>query len=234
MIGTPTPAGLIREKIAERERQMQTSFPAKVVAGSYDASLGTVTVEPQFFEAWREGAERVTEAPAQAADAYIENVPVAFPRSGDFCITFPIADDSFGLVTCTKYSLDVWREAGNVSDPGDLRRFTMSGAVFHPVNLYPEESNIGTVGTVDETVFVLSEDPSNADWLCLYTETKQNLDDILTALDHLESKFNAHTHVYNLPLHPAVPPTGPTAAPTSPAAHSYAVTDPQNAKVKVE
>lgn len=231
-IGTPTTAGAVRDAIEQRERQMQTSFPARVVAGSYDASLGTVTVEPMFYEAWREGSERVVEAPANEADAYVEDVPVAFPRSGDFCITFPIADDSFGLVTCTKYALDVWREAGTVSDPGDLRRFTMSGAVFHPVNLYPEDANIGTIGTVDETVFVLSEDPANADWLCLYTETKQNLDDIKTVLDDLISAHDSHIHTTTATV--GTGPVGVISAPTVTTSETYTVTDPQNAKVKVE
>jgi hypothetical protein len=135
----------IQNQIEQRERQMQTAFPAKVL--SWDSSTNTVQLEPQFFEVWRDGEERRTETIAAPEDAYIDNVPVLFPRSGTWSITFPIEAGSFGLVICTKYSLDVWRNQGNAGDPGDLRRFTMSGAVFHPVNLHPNGSALSNVSS---------------------------------------------------------------------------------------
>jgi hypothetical protein len=49
------------------------------------------------------------------------------------------------MVICTKYSLDAFRNQGHRVDPGDLRRFTMSGAVFHPVNLHPNSSALSNV-----------------------------------------------------------------------------------------
>jgi len=119
---------------------MQTAFPAKVIG--YHSASGTVTVEPQFLEVWRENDARRAEEIDAPEDAYVENVPILFPHGGGLQITFPVNAGDFGLVTCTKYSLDVWREAATMGDPGDLRRFTMSGAVFHPVNLYPTSGYI--------------------------------------------------------------------------------------------
>jgi len=140
MSATPPLSSFTRNQIEQRERQMQTAFPAKVL--DWQSSTNTVQLEPQFFEVWRDGEERRTETIEAPEDAYIDNVPVLFPRSGSWSITFPIETGSFGLVVCTKYSLDVWRNQGNATDPGDLRRFTMSGAVFHPVNLHPNGSNL--------------------------------------------------------------------------------------------
>ena len=124
---------------------MQTAFPAKVL--DWNSSANTVQLEPQFLEVWRDGEERRAETIEAPEDAYIDNVPVLFPRSGSWSITFPIETGSFGLVVCTKYSLDVWRNQGNATDPGDLRRFTMSGAVFHPVNLHPNGSALSSVSS---------------------------------------------------------------------------------------
>lgn len=182
MSGTSTDLEKIRGQIAERERSIQTAFPGKVIA--YDAATGTVKLEPQFLETWRSGTERVSEA--VSSENYIENVPVCFPRSGDFSITFPIATGSFGLVLCTKYSLDVWREAGTATDPGDLRRFTLSGATFHPVNLSPTASQLTSI---DTSHIILSEGGATD-----YVALKADVQDIKTFLDEIKTDFNSHTH----------------------------------------
>lgn len=220
---TPTLPAYIREQQEQRERQMQTSFPAKVI--EYDGDTGTVTLEPQFYEVWRDtDGSRRREEIENKEDAYIANVPIAFPQASGFRITFPVAADDWGLVTCTKYSLDLWRQQGDVNDPGDLRRFTMSGAVFHPVNLQPDASNIVHDGDGDDCI-VLSQG-GDVDWLCLYTEVKQNLDDIKDA-------FANHTHVYNECSGGDVGVVAPGSTETS-TDYGYTVTDPKNAKVKVE
>ena len=137
---TPRLPTYVRARQERRELGMQTSFPAKVLR--WDSSANTVTLKPQFLEtSVGLRGDRVSEPEPDA----ITNVPVLYPRSGAWAITFPIELGTFGLVTCTKYSLDRWRESGGVGDPGDLRRFTMSGAVFHPVNLYPDNAALSNV-----------------------------------------------------------------------------------------
>lgn len=141
---TPPPVTFVESIQERRERSMQTGFPARVV--NWDSSTNTVELEPQFIETWvnRDGT-RETESGDYST---IGNVPVLFPRSGQWSITFPIVTGSFGLVLCTKYSLDRWRsQSGLASDPGDLRRFTMSGATFHPVNLHPDNSALSSIDT---------------------------------------------------------------------------------------
>jgi hypothetical protein len=165
----------IQNQIEQRERQMQTAFPAKVL--SWASSTNTVQLEPQFFEVWRDGEERRTETIAAPEDAYIDNVPVLFPRSGTWSITFPIVPGSFGLVICTKYSLDVWRNQGNAGDPGDLRRFTMSGATFHPVNLHPNGS---ALSSVDSGFMCLA---GTGDYMAVASKVELELDRIWSLLE---------------------------------------------------
>ncbi len=49
-------ASYIQNQIEQRERQWQTSFPAKVLKWNPD---NTVQLEPQHIEVWRDGDERL-------------------------------------------------------------------------------------------------------------------------------------------------------------------------------
>jgi len=124
-MSTPNLKTYVRSQTERREQQMQTAFPAKVLGWS--SSDNTVKVEPQFVETWvtRDGVTHYEDAD----NTFIDNVPVCYP----WHITWDITVGAFGLVICTKYSLDLWRQQLRRMDPGDLRRFTMSGATFHPV-----------------------------------------------------------------------------------------------------
>ena len=221
MAFTPSLHAFVNEQIDQRERSVQTSFPAKVV--SYSAAEGVVTVEPQFIEVWRIEDERIQEPIESAADAYIENVPVLFPRSGDFSITFPIAADSFGLVTCTKYSLDVWRSTLE-KDPGDTRKFTMSGAVFHPVNLHPEAS---ALSSVDNTYMILSAGG--------VAELVARADRVEATLQALADEYNVHTHGSPQAATGNLLTTPPSESPTgTPVGFQYTPSSVGADKVKVE
>lgn len=178
---TPLLSTYVRNQTERRERQIQTAFPAKVLDWSSDTN--TVRLEPQFTETWVTPDDETQHEYVPDGDAYIDNVPVLFPRSGDWSITFPIETGSFGLVICTKYSLDAFRNQGNRRDPGDLRRFTMSGAVFHPVNLHP---NASTLSSIPSTTMELSKGGST-EWV-----TVANL--IVAELTSIRTAINTHVH----------------------------------------
>lgn len=150
---TPRLPTYIRARQEERERSMQTAFPAKVTA--WDTASNTVTVEPQHIETWvtLDGVRRSEETPEGIA---ITNVPVCYPRSGQWAVTFPIETGSTGMVICTKYSLEAWRREGNRADPRDVRKFTIAGATFHPVNLVPGADEL----TPDSTYMVIGNRPN--------------------------------------------------------------------------
>ena len=121
---TPLLSTYVRNQTERRERQMQTALPAKVTAWS--SSTNTVELEPQFVETW---TNRDDTRQSEVGEPIIRNVPVCYP----WHMTWDITVGAFGLIICTKYSLDQWRQQLRRMDPGDLRRFTMSGATFHPV-----------------------------------------------------------------------------------------------------
>jgi len=95
------------------------------------------------------------------------------------------------LVVCTKYALDIWRSQGQPRDPGDLRRFGMSGAVFHPVNLHPNNSAISGVDTgVMEIGQILTS--SGASTVTTQFIALANL--IVTELSSIRTVLNTHKH----------------------------------------
>jgi hypothetical protein len=220
---TPLLSTYVRNQTERRERQMQTAFPAKVL--DWQSNTNTVRLEPQFVETWVTSDDQTHYEDVPDGDAYIDNVPVLFPRSGSWSITFPIETGSFGMVICTKYSLDAFRNQGNRVDPGDLRRFTMSGAVFHPVNLHPNSS---ALSSVDESFMILSQGGS-VDFVAL----KEDVDDIKTYLDEIKSDFNQHTHIYSSGPTPGAF-TGAPGASTPPSSITSTYTVTASSKVKVE
>ena len=183
-MSTPSLSTYVRNKGEEREREMQTAFPAKVL--DWDSSTNTVQLEPQFVETWvlRDG----TRTQEEAENTYIDNVPVLFPRSGDWSITFPIETGSYGLVVCTKFSLDVWRNQARRVDPGNLRRFGMSGAVFHPVNLHPNSSTLKAPGDFTASLMEIGDHDKNMRFVALANLVNSELSSIKDALD-------THTHL---------------------------------------
>jgi hypothetical protein len=98
------------------------------------------------------------------------------------------------MVICTKYSLDAFRNQGNRVDPGDLRRFTMSGAVFHPVNLYPNSS---ALSAVDSGFMVLATDATDPKRIHrgeeLQTAIKDALSDFRTGIGQITAELINHT-----------------------------------------
>ncbi len=218
---TPSLEAHINDLIDQRLRQMQTAYPAKVIA--YDSATAIATIQPLFIETWRgPNDERITETIDEDEDAYVENVLVMHPRAGVFRVALPVAPGDTGLAVVTKFSLDRFREGAGMSDPGDLRKFTMSGTIFFPVNLFVDADPIDC--SDDDTVITLSAGGA-VDFLCLYTETKKNFDDISTMLTDVKTVMNSHVHVE----------TGTsTEKLTTPMTAGYGVTDPINTTVKVQ
>ena len=157
---TPLLSTYVRNQTERRERQMQTALPAKVTAWS--SSTNTVELEPQFVETW---TNRDDTRESEVGEPIIRNVPVCYP----WHMTWDITVGAFGLIICTKYSLDQWRQQLRRMDPGDLRRFTMSGATFHPV--------------------VIGESPNATQQFVALA----NL--VKTELDELKTAMNGHVHL---------------------------------------
>lgn len=121
-----TLAELLQLTLDARQTDLNVAMPAKVEA--YDSSAQTVDVVPALNRSVPDGQGNFISQPLPKLSA----VPVAFPRSNGFSVTFPISvGDTVLLVFCQR-NIGIWRSNGNQGDPGDVGMHTLDGAVAIP------------------------------------------------------------------------------------------------------
>ena len=119
------------QEVLERVRgaagaDVRVALPAKVVR--YDATKRQVDAAPCVKEFYTdEDGARVAEALP-----VITSVPVCFPSSGGFSVTFPVSVGDYVLLVFSDLSLDKWLATGGVVDPSDDRRHALIDAVAIP------------------------------------------------------------------------------------------------------
>lgn len=124
---TPSLASVILAAIESRVGQIYTALPGRVT--SYDASDRSANVQLIIRDAYtdEQGVRQTEQYPL------LQHVPVMFPGSGPYSITWPIAVDDTVLVVFSHSSLDRWlANGGDDVDPADDRRHTLSDAVAIP------------------------------------------------------------------------------------------------------
>lgn len=111
---------------------LYSALPGAIVA--YDPATQRADIKPQLKFTLRDefaGKEMLEDLPT------ICDVPIMFPRFGEFMMTMPVAvDDTVLLVFCDR-SIDKWKTNGGNVDPIDLRSHDISDAVAIP-GLYPK------------------------------------------------------------------------------------------------
>lgn len=193
-----TIAEVMRNAIAAKMLDLHTCFPASVE--SYDITEQTVDVKPLL-----KAAIEAQDGLGQAKTLYrsfpvIPAVPVAFPRAGDYFMSFPLKPGHMVWIMCAEQSLDDWfANAGKETEPTDATRHTLNGAVAYP-GVYPSASKLTDVhadnivigkngGTVvhikNNQISLGSETPS--DFVALASK-------VLTELGQVATAFNGHTH----------------------------------------
>lgn len=173
---SPSLADVIIRGMEDRLRSLHTSEPGEIV--SYDATRQTARVRPVVLRGILddEGFIVTEEAPD------IFDVPVVFPRCGLGYMTFPMRVGDTGLIIYPMRDIGQWRATGQLSDPGDHRVCSMSGAVFLP-GIAPD-SEIAAASSSDVVIGVLSTallmlgGPSATDFVALSTK----LDTVINAL----------------------------------------------------
>ena len=188
-------------------RSMWTALPGRVQ--SFDPVKQAADIEPLVHDTWEaeDGTNQTGPLPV------IPSVPVCFPGSGGWRVTFPVAKGDTGLLVFCSRSIDRWLSEGGSVDPQDDRTHDLSDAVFvpgltdfaHPID--PFKNDRMTIGKVGGTQIHLkpsgtqigTDDASQLDKAVIGTPLKTFLTNLLTALNTL-----------NLPV------SGATAGPPAP------------------
>lgn len=103
--------------------EVHTCLPGRVVA--FDSSTQTCSVKPALKRLFY-GDDEATEIPV------IEDVPVVFPGSGNFWVTFDVKVDSYVLLVFAERSIAKWMDLGGIVDPEARHKFDYSDAVAIP------------------------------------------------------------------------------------------------------
>lgn len=125
----------------------------------------------------------------------LPNVPVLFPHSAAFSGTWPLVPGDFVLVIFCASAIGNWRETGDVSDPGDLRRHDLSHGIAIP-GVAPKGTTLPTDPTA--TIFETSA----------HVQIGAAASEFVVLADKMVTAFNAHVH--------ATAGTGPPSTPTTP------------------
>lgn len=97
---------------------MHTAIPGTVV--SFDASTQTCKAQP--------GIKRVFRELGPVDLPQLVDVPVQFPRGGDYVLTFPVANGDECLLVFSERCIDSWYQSGGSQVPTEYRTHDLSDA----------------------------------------------------------------------------------------------------------
>lgn len=125
-MATPTIAEVIRAAIDSRLADVHTCLPGRVV--SYDATKQQADVEIVV----RSAVEASDGSTVHESYPVIPAAPVAWPRGGGYSFQFPLAKGDHVWLMFSEAAMGFWRTSGQVSDPGDLSRHSLSYPIALP------------------------------------------------------------------------------------------------------
>ncbi len=224
---SPTMAEVLRLAVEYHTRDLWTALPGKI--DKFDASNQMADVKPlvQNLTATEDGEELVEPLPI------IPNVPVKWPRSGGFYMTFPVKPGDFCLLIFCSRSIDKYIEGdGEDQNPGDFRTHDLTDAVAH-MGFSPKSQ---AIGDYDEDAAVMGLEGGtririadgliemgvkNAqDQLVVESKNQKQLKAQRDALAAVVKVFNKHKHITTAtvatgPPGTLMPPASPAEAPPS-------------------
>lgn len=191
-------------------KELHTCLPGIVVENdsggtSFDPITQTATIQPSIKKTYVDDDGNdvdIINLPV------ITDVPIRFPKSNKFSISFPLETGDEVLLIFAEQSLDTWHEYGGIQKPDDLRRHAMEDAFAIPMgysqqNLIPNfptenleiklNDGSGSISIApDGTVSIVGTEIilNNGSNLAVQYEALQ------IAFDELQEAFNTHTHIY--------------------------------------
>lgn len=120
---SPDIADVILNALRAQQLEINTCTPGEIV--SYDSTTTTCTVQPAYKRIMVRNREVVSRA-------QISDVPVVFPRSGIYAMTFPISQGDQCMIMYSQRSLDDWLNIGGEVTLRDTRLHDITDAIVIP------------------------------------------------------------------------------------------------------
>lgn len=176
--------------------EIRVSLPAKVV--SFNTATQRATVQPGVREKLlnkSNGQVTFDNLPR------LEEVPVCFPRGGDYAITFPVVAGDEVLLVFSDTNIDSWLARGDVQNWIDRRRHDLTDAVAL-IGLSSAPKAIENFSESDLEIRNLENDIkikiSSGELLLDYKGKTLKLSDSETVLTHGNTKIEMNGTVLNL------------------------------------
>lgn len=118
----PTMFEVISDTIESKLLDLHTAMPGYVE--KFDAEKQMCDVQPALKRHFANG--KVEPLPV------VTNVPVVYPRSAQFSMTWPLVVGDPVLLIFSERSIDRWSAQGGVVDPNDTRKHSLSDAFCIP------------------------------------------------------------------------------------------------------
>jgi len=147
------PQTAIRSSLAGHQATVWTALPGIIT--SYDADTITAQVQPALHALYT-GPDQTQEWKAMPI---IPDVPVIFPRGGQYALTFPVQQGDECLIVFSSRCIDNWWQQGGVQTQRELRMHDLSDgfAIPGPWSQKTKISDLSTttaqLRTSDGTIF---------------------------------------------------------------------------------
>lgn len=233
MTRTPTLEEVIREAITSRLIDLHVALPGRIEL--YHPAEQAADVQPLLLRSFPtvDGDEIAERLPI------IPKVPIVFPRSSDFFVTFPLKPGDLVTLIFMDRSIDTWTAGpGTEVDPVDTRMHSLSDAVAypggypfprslkgaHPTNMVMGQ-DLGPQIHIKPTGEIHAGSEFATDFVALAQK-------VLTELNKVATGFNGHIHP-GVTTGPGVTgPAGPPPTGTPPTSLSFVA--PSATKLKAD
>jgi phage tail protein X len=129
MAAEPNWSEVLRAALDNRISDVHVALPGRVV--KYDAAKQVADIQPMV----RRAVERL-DGEVELEDLPIcPNVPIAWPHGGGYYLHFPLAEGDDVELVFNEAATAQYRESGELSPPGDLRRHSLGYAFAVPCRL---------------------------------------------------------------------------------------------------
>lgn len=152
---------MIDNKVTPAETQDLGSAIQGLISANINAIETSFLAQVESIADNRVNIKPLLKNDSQESDVIISNALIAQPRSGEYHISFKVAQGDIGLAIVSKQDISTYKNNGAGGIANTQRKFDITDSIFIPLSLYLQESNdsIGlTISNADSSTKIELKD----------------------------------------------------------------------------
>lgn len=152
---------MIENKVTPAETQDLGSAIQGLISANISAIETSFLAQVESIADNRVNIKPLLKNDSQESDVIISNALIAQPRSGEYQISFKVAQGDIGLAIVSKQDISTYKNNGAGGIANTQRKFDITDSIFIPLSLYLQESNdsIGlTISNADSSTKIELKD----------------------------------------------------------------------------